>query len=257
MSWFKTRDIEDPIEIECPHCSTAQSVSPTIRATFCKSCGKTIYTKSAVKKPSGPAAPPPAYEEESEAEVIPPPAPPGAKAAPASPAQKHGSPAPSQPRAPKAQAPVPPPAAPAAPQRPASPAFRPSSENQTKSIKCSYCHTMQQVPSIALASFCEKCGRRINLQDYQIRGHFRGELETRGEIRIAQEADVQGNLDVGIAIIEGRMEGEILAESRVTLEPNSLVVGTINAPALVVHDGAGFVGKAAINPMEDMESGII
>jgi len=235
MSWFKSKEKDDQVEIECPHCHTPQSVSPTIRATFCKGCGKTIYTKNAIRKES--------TTKSGNGDQ-------GASSKDIS-TQKPAAPPRETPTAPPlSKAPLP-------KTTPAAPVMQPSSENQTKSIKCSYCHTFQDVPSIALASFCEKCGRRINLQDYQIRGHFRGELETRGEIRIAHEADVQGNLDVGVAIIEGRMEGEIQAEVRVTLEPNSMVVGTINAPALVVRDGAGFVGKAAINPKEGMESGII
>ncbi|MBN2144178.1 MAG: polymer-forming cytoskeletal protein, partial [Candidatus Aureabacteria bacterium] len=61
------------------------------------------------------------------------------------------------------------------------------------------------------------------------------------------------NLNVGTAVIEGRIEGEIVAENVVELLAGSMVVGTIKSNSLVVREGAGFVGKAVINPKEHME----
>ncbi len=118
-----------------------------------------------------------------------------------------------------------------------------------RKVHCPHCKVHQEVPSIAVQSFCENCGQRINLQDYRIeKSHFKGDLETRGEVCIAESSRVKANLNVGTALIRGTIEGKIIAEQKTELFPKSFVLGTIESPVLIMHDGAGFVGKAIIGP---------
>lgn len=236
MNWFKSKNSEPQIEIECPNCGQAQMVSESISAIFCKSCKKTIYTKKALKKSESTSSPvlhPPSSGAEEK------PTPPLSKEIPKEPVQNL-----------KISEEIGTPITPASAQQPAKPASSGAQAHGStmRKIKCFNCNTNQEVPSIALASFCEKCGQRINLQDYKIKGRFHGELETRGEIRIATGAEVKANLNVGIAVIDGRIDGKITAENRVILNEGCLVVGSIIAPAMIMNEGAGFVGKAVINP---------
>lgn len=235
MNWFKSKNNEPQIEVQCPNCRQVQSVSENISAVFCKNCKKTIYTKKAAMKSSS-------FSRESrEQEKVPDSAPPkiaGITELPLS-ASEEQKPPPVQ---------IQQDAKPAKPFTAASATVSSPHSSSMKQIKCSNCSAVQEVPSIALASFCEKCGQRINLQDYKIKGKFHGELETRGEIKIAAGAEVKANLNVGVAVIEGRIDGKITAETRVELNDGGLVVGVINSPTLIVHEGAGFIGKAVINP---------
>lgn len=240
MNWFKSKNSEPQVEIECPNCGQKQMVSESISAIFCKSCKKTIYTKKILKKPETtsspvphtPLTPPSKGSEEKTISPLP-------KEPPKNPVQTAKTPE-------EIGSPIP---APSTQQMPKPPSPGAQSHGSTmRKIKCFNCNTNQEVPSIALASFCEKCGQRINLQDYKIKGRFHGELETRGEIRIATGAEVKANLNVGIAVIDGRIDGKITAENKVILNEGCLVVGSIIAPAMIVNEGAGFVGKAVINP---------
>lgn len=240
MNWFKPKSSEPQVEIECPNCGQMQMVSESISAIFCKSCKKTIYTKKALKKTETPA-----------------PSVPVTPLNPPSPGAGEKVSAPSKepfqtPRVPEEiGTPI---SSPSVPQPPKAPAAAGQVHGSTmRKIKCFNCNTNQEVPSIALASFCEKCGQRINLQDYKIKGRFHGELETRGEIRIATGAEVKANLNVGIAVIDGRIDGKITAENKVILNEGCLVVGSIVAPAMIMNEGAGFVGKAVINPPASKE----
>lgn len=214
-------------------------VSESISAIFCKSCKKTIYTKKALKKPdlSTTVSPPP-VSVPSSSEKSPPPV---SKEISREPVSQPPVKIPEE-----IGSPIPPPSVQQTPKPPSQGAQVHGST--MRKIKCFNCNTNQEVPSIALASFCEKCGQRINLQDYKIKGRFHGELETRGEIRIATGAEVKANLNVGIAVIDGRIDGKITAENRVILNEGCLVVGSIIAPAMIMNEGAGFVGKAVINP---------
>ena len=232
MKWFKSdKDKQDSSKkdsnsktIACPHCNFEQDVSPKIELTFCKNCNKIINVRQLENQQKvgtlnkQPEQKPEKKEPEKPKESIPyqltkeqePP-----KKTIISPAPLDETPLP---------------------------------EPENKGVVCSHCKTEQQVPVIALSSFCKKCGYRINLQDYEIRGKFQGELETRGIIYIAGEADVTAEINVGSGVIEGKVRGNIIAETQVELKSTATVFGTITSPILLVDDGAIFVGKAIIKP---------
>ena len=119
--------------------------------------------------------------------------------------------------------------------------------NDVKKVRCSHCNTVQEVPTIALSSFCKKCGQRINLQDYEIRGKFQGELDTRGTIIIAENAEVKADINVGSAVVKGKIQGVIIAEKSIKLTSTGKIFGEVITPNFIVEDGAIFVGKAQIN----------
>jgi len=234
MSWFKIKD-DNQIKVKCPKCGKVDTVSKSISSFFCKNakCGATIYPAKAkisetedIRKNATNQV---SHSKESAINNVS--------------ASKHeevkiNSQTDQTTNTFSAQS---------AQKKIISNASAQMSSGMKK-ITCSSCHTVQEVPSIALASFCEKCGQRINLQDYKIKGPFHGELETRGKICIAEGAEVKAELNVGHAIIEGKIHGKIIAERRVELNEGCMVVGTITSPVLVVSEGAGFVGKAIINP---------
>ncbi len=227
MSWFK-KSSDKEVEVSCQNCGEHQMVLESISAVFCKKCKKTIFTRKAMIK--GDASPASTIEEETipveeETEIK-------KQQQAAEPKKNVVKPTPSTPDVASTQS-----------------QFMPSSHaTGMKKITCSNCKTNQEVPSIALASFCEKCGQRVNLQDYKIKGNFHGELETRGEIQIASGAEVKANLNVGRAVVNGKIKGNIDAENRVELNDGCLVIGTIKSPVLIIHEGAGFVGRAEIRP---------
>jgi hypothetical protein len=242
MNWFKSKGGESEADVKCPHCGNTQRVSGNISAVFCKACKKTIYPrKNAAETRPGASAPtsPAGSASKTRPEREPPATKPKGGETQKKPEEK----------------PEEKPAARPAPDAPkyspskTGPTAVPSESSGMKRIKCFYCNTVQEVPHIALASFCEKCGQRINLQDYKIKGKFHGELETRGEIRIAAGAEVRANLNVGSAVIDGRISGKITAETRVELNAGGMVAGTVESPVFLVHEGAGFVGNAVIKPI--------
>lgn len=265
MRWFKSdKDSNDDANssglrtINCPHCDFEQEVSPKVELTFCKNCSKIINTKQ-LKEQAPKASPfkggfatgdakPALAKKEETAEKSP-------KAeTPKTEIPKTEKPDPTPP--PKEEKPK---SAPMfkKPQKPAptvisdEPVYReeaPAQVMESKEVVCSHCKTSQSVPTIALSSFCKKCGQRINLQDYEIKGKFQGELETRGIICIAEGADVTAEMNVGSAVVNGKLRGNIVSENKVEIKESGIVFGTITSPVLLVDDGAIFVGKAIINP---------
>lgn len=117
---------------------------------------------------------------------------------------------------------------------------------QKKDINCPHCGNKQEVPSTALSSFCPDCGNRINLQNYEIKGRFRGDLDTKGLVYISDDGVVEGNINTGALIVAGRFKGEVIAEERVEIKSTARLYGKIRAPALRASSGAVFIGHLHI-----------
>lgn len=115
-----------------------------------------------------------------------------------------------------------------------------------REIICPHCGTHEEVPSTALSSFCPDCGNRINLQNYEIRGRFRGDLNTKGTVFISDDGFVEGNISTGSVIIAGKFKGEINAEEKVKIQSTGKLFGNVRAPLLSVSSGSTFVGHLHI-----------
>ena len=120
--------------------------------------------------------------------------------------------------------------------------------SDTRRILCSHCHTLMDVPVIALSVFCKKCGQRINVQDYKIRGEFSGELDTRGTIYIAFNANVKAKIHAWSVIVDGLLEGEVCSEESIELTENAKFSGRLTAPKIKINPGASIKGKIDIGP---------
>ena len=81
------------------------------------------------------------------------------------------------------------------------------------------------------------------MQDYQIRGKFNGDIQTKGTLTVALGGDVHADVRVGNAIIEGRLLGVVRADEKVELRSTGYLQGEIYAKTIVVHEGATFLGR--------------
>lgn len=96
-----------------------------------------------------------------------------------------------------------------------------------------------------------KFNNPINLR---ISGKFEGELETKGTLIIGEKADVKAKTIKGENIsIEGKVRGNIVSTKRLELSPSARVIGNIEAPVLVIHEGAKLKGDCQM-PIEDEKS---
>lgn len=90
----------------------------------------------------------------------------------------------------------------------------------------------------------------INLR---LNGKFEGELETKGVLIIGEKADVKAKTIKGDTItIAGRVKGDIISSKRLELSATARVIGNIEAPILVIQEGAMLKGGCQM-PVEDAE----
>ncbi|MBU4251468.1 MAG: polymer-forming cytoskeletal protein [Candidatus Omnitrophica bacterium] len=91
----------------------------------------------------------------------------------------------------------------------------------------------------------------VNLR---LNGDFEGDLEARGVLIIGEKANVKAKTVKGDNItILGRVEGDIICSKRLELAASARVTGNIEAPLLVMAEGALLKGDCQM-PNEAVES---
>jgi cytoskeletal protein CcmA (bactofilin family) len=79
--------------------------------------------------------------------------------------------------------------------------------------------------------------------DIRIDGHFNGEISINGTLSIGESGLVEADIYAPFVVIGGRFRGNIFAERRVEILPPANVYGEIEAPSVILQDGAIFEGK--------------
>ncbi|MCF6148407.1 MAG: polymer-forming cytoskeletal protein [Candidatus Kuenenia sp.] len=83
----------------------------------------------------------------------------------------------------------------------------------------------------------------------RIDGKFDGEMITdEGEVIVGSTGAVKANIKVRNAIVEGQVDGNIIASERVELRKKAKLMGDLQAKTLVIDEGVIFVGKCSVHP---------
>jgi cytoskeletal protein CcmA (bactofilin family) len=77
----------------------------------------------------------------------------------------------------------------------------------------------------------------------RVNGHIRGKVQSeRGTLIIDDAATVDAEIEVGVAIISGEVNGDVYARERVELGQGAVINGNISTPLLSIKPGATFHG---------------
>ncbi len=78
----------------------------------------------------------------------------------------------------------------------------------------------------------------------RINGHIAGRVSSeKGTLIVDESAVVNASIDVGVAVINGKVNGDVVGRQRVELGPCAVINGSISSPALTMKPGAVFHGQ--------------
>lgn len=78
----------------------------------------------------------------------------------------------------------------------------------------------------------------------QVEGHLAGNIRSsNGTLVMPEQVKIEADIEVGVALINGRVNGNIKASQRVVLQSHARVEGNISTPSLSINDGAIFEGE--------------
>lgn len=82
----------------------------------------------------------------------------------------------------------------------------------------------------------------------KILGTFEGKIIAKGEVVIGETATCRATVEAGNVIVDGPLEGDVIARDRLQLTAKAKVKGDITAGSLSVVEGASFVGHCKVGP---------
>ncbi|MDQ3045385.1 MAG: polymer-forming cytoskeletal protein [Chloroflexota bacterium] len=86
-----------------------------------------------------------------------------------------------------------------------------------------------------------------------IHGKVEGSVSAKQDIYVAEEADVDATLTAVNVVVAGLIKGTVRCSNRFEVLPAGRVAGDVQAPTLVVHDGATLTGQLRMGNPEPVE----
>lgn len=87
----------------------------------------------------------------------------------------------------------------------------------------------------------------IAARDLELLGAvIKGDIIVKGEVTVDEDSAVQGNIRSSSIICAGAVQGNLTAVDYVSLKEHSKVLGNINAPSMMVDNGAMICGQVLI-----------
>jgi cytoskeletal protein CcmA (bactofilin family) len=83
--------------------------------------------------------------------------------------------------------------------------------------------------------------------DFRLEGQFTGSIEVDGLFFVAKEGDFKGEAKVENMVIEGRVDGQIRAVTKIEIRSSGHVQGNIICQQIAIAEGAFFDGKIKTN----------
>ena len=100
-----------------------------------------------------------------------------------------------------------------------------------------------------LTAFTSQIGAGLQFQgelhgvgNYLVQGQVVGEAEVEGVLAIADGAWWRGRLTADLVQISGKVDGDIVARSKIELGPTAVVTGDLSAPLIAISEGAVYQG---------------
>ncbi|MFQ5491036.1 MAG: polymer-forming cytoskeletal protein [Phycisphaerae bacterium] len=77
-------------------------------------------------------------------------------------------------------------------------------------------------------------------------GKFEGQVTTKGELVVAEGANLQGEVSAGNIRLDGEVNGNLRASGKVHLTASAKLEGDLTTNRLEVSDGAVFIGRCVV-----------
>ena len=87
-----------------------------------------------------------------------------------------------------------------------------------------------------------------------VHGRVEGSIRAKQDVFVAEEADVDATITATNVVVAGSIKGMIRCGVRFEALPQARIAGEIQAPTLVIHDGAAVNGQFRMGPGEGTEA---
>src|SRR3989304_5220708 len=118
-----------------------------------------------------------------------------------------------------------------------------------KRVFCTHCAQVMEVAVRAMSVFCPHCNKRLILEDYKINSYYAvREFSTCGDVIVEKKGHVVAPIKAGNLTVKGKVQGHVTARGHVEIKKTGWLKGDLEAPCLVVENGAVLDGFVRIGP---------
>jgi cytoskeletal protein CcmA (bactofilin family) len=86
---------------------------------------------------------------------------------------------------------------------------------------------------------------------FRLDGRFEGEIFDSGTLIVGETASVKGKIGLNTIVVNGVVEGEVYAKTRVEIHSMGKVHGSLSTPTLVINEGGIFEGHCKMEGVFD------
>jgi len=86
---------------------------------------------------------------------------------------------------------------------------------------------------------------------FRLDGKFEGEIFESGTLIVGETAIIKGKIGLNMIVVNGVVEGEIYAKTRVEIHPTGKVYGKLSTPTLTINEGGIFEGHCKMEGVLD------
>jgi len=72
----------------------------------------------------------------------------------------------------------------------------------------------------------------------RIDGKFEGKIQTKDTLVIGETGEIIADVEVGILVCKGKLNGTVLATEKMEMHPASTIIGNVETPAVSIALGA-------------------
>lgn len=84
-------------------------------------------------------------------------------------------------------------------------------------------------------------------QRLRVNGHFKGTIQTGGDLSIGSRARVEADVQTGVLNLEGDLTGNVVATRKVSLRKNCQLRGDVRTPDMEMESGSRFTGSCIMD----------
>jgi len=106
------------------------------------------------------------------------------------------------------------------------------------------------VSTVGLVGYLYKGSRVSGQLSFQgsarIDGSVEGDIQCQGTLTIGESAEVKAKITAQVAVIRGKVEGNVSAKEKIELIAPARLIGNIDSPRLIITEGVVFDGDCSM-----------
>lgn len=106
----------------------------------------------------------------------------------------------------------------------------------------------ESVPTTVLGPGAHFVGDLSGDEDILVNGRFEGKIRVEKTVTVGAGGDLEGNIAARAVVVGGRVRGQITADEKAELLESAIVEGSVQAPKIVIAEGAQLEGNVAMSP---------